>query len=200
VDPWVREEAEWTHLSFDSKGTELPRVLLVGDSICNGYGGRVRNLLAGSFAVDHLQTSEGTACPKFTRMLDYMMDRRKYRVVHLNVGIHLHGVSPDEYEENLARILLHVREKCGAEIVFATTTPAHSAGDVAMLDRETTDRYRVYNEKAAAVCARLNMGMDDLFAASMADGLPKVDRHHYTPAGYDRLGDAVAATIRQAVF
>ena len=43
-----REEIEWSiHYAFNAGDRTLPRVLLVGDSICNGYHAQVRERLLG---------------------------------------------------------------------------------------------------------------------------------------------------------
>jgi len=54
-----REPTEWiVSYAYNANDTKLPRVLLVGDSICNGYNKEVCNELAGTAYVTFFATSK----------------------------------------------------------------------------------------------------------------------------------------------
>lgn len=96
-----REQAEWTNFSFTAPLQECGhRILLVGDSISVGYGKFVQDLLPDCY-VDRLNTSEGTHHPNLCRMLQIALTQYPYKVLHINNGIHLHGISVEEYSCNL---------------------------------------------------------------------------------------------------
>ena len=54
----MKETYEWIHSWCDEAGKhDLPRVLLVGDSITHSYQNEVRELLKGKVYVDYVATS-----------------------------------------------------------------------------------------------------------------------------------------------
>ena len=199
-DASVREEAEWTNLSFD-RAENPPRILLIGDSISNGYAPWVRESFRGRFAVDFFQTSEGTRHPNLTRAVEFLLGRREYRLIHFNNGIHLHGAEVGEYGENLGRLFSLLREKGKkAELVFATTTPVHKKEDPAVPDEERTRLFRQYNQTAVSLCGRLGIPVDDLFQTAWEGNLRKVDEFHFAEDGYRKLAQAVTACIEGRIL
>lgn len=198
-DASVREDAEWTNLSFD-RAENLPRILLIGDSICNGYAPYVRDSFRGRFAVDFFQTSEGTRHPNLARAIGFLLGRRKYRLIHFNNGIHLHGAGIAEYGENLGRLFSLFRERGEkAELVFATTTPVHKREDPSVADGERTGLFRRYNQTAVSLCTRLGIPVDDLFRTAWEGNLRKVDEFHFAEDGYRKLAQAVTACIESRI-
>ncbi len=192
---WVREPAEWVNLSFDRTVGEFSRVLLIGDSISNGYGNRLRARMDGRRAVDQLQLSEGMAGPMLTELVDFMLDARAYGDIHMNIGLHIHEVPPDAYGERLGLLMDHMRSKSRARLTFASTTPVHLGGGQSPLDRTGTDRVIALNQAAEKVCAARGVQWNDLFQLCLKEGLAKVDTVHFAPSANARLTDAVAAII-----
>lgn len=123
-DSLDREQAEWANLSVTMPEEDTAcRILLVGDSISAGYGDMVQQLMPG-FHVDRLNVSEGTHHPNLLRLLQIALERYPYRIVHINIGIHVHGQTAEQYAQNLQTVftwihLISPRTK----IIFATTTP-----------------------------------------------------------------------------
>ena len=67
----VREMTEWsTTYSYRSTETGLPRVLLIGDSICNAYQGRVNNLIHGKYYHGFWASSKCVSDADYMRYLD----------------------------------------------------------------------------------------------------------------------------------
>lgn len=189
----VREPAEWSNYSLDEDGAG-PRILLVGDSICNGYEEAVRRELEGFCRVDALQTSEGSADGRLERLLDFLTERREYQLIHLNNGIHLHGVSVDEYQANLRRILTHLQRK--APLAFATTTPIHQAEHPDRLDEAEMERFAACNRAAKEICGKMGIPVDDLWELALQEGLAKRDAFHFLPEGSLRLARQVSGFVR----
>src|SRR5439155_12385516 len=85
-------------------------------------------------------------------------------------------------------------------VMFATTTPIiddRHAGRKADFDRFDKD-VKVYNERAVKVMLELGVPVDDLYRVVQDGGSAEMlgkDGTHYTPAGYDRLADAVADCV-----
>lgn len=194
----------------------LPRVLLVGDSIRLGYGPAVAKQLAGRAEVVSPKVNFADTATTL-KLLDAALAEATAPpatgppptlIVHFNCGLHdlkrgaktpTLRIPPGDYMTNLRLIVARLK-KATPHVVFATTTPIlddrHAARNSGF-DRYDRD-VRAYNLRAVAVMADLGVTVNDLNAVvhdgGPADLLGK-DGTHYTPAGYDRLGDAVADCI-----
>jgi dienelactone hydrolase/lysophospholipase L1-like esterase len=191
---------------------ELPRVVLVGDSIRLGYAPRVAERLAGKAVVISPPENGGDSVNVLAH-LDEWVVRQKPDIVHLNCGLHdlkrsrtggHHQVELDRYSENLRRIVARIRAGTNAAFVFADTTPIlddrHSRRG-ADFDRTEAD-VRRYNAAAAAIMGELGVPVHDLHWV-VEQGGPETmlgpDGTHYTAAGSDRLAEAVADCVLRQV-
>jgi lysophospholipase L1-like esterase/dienelactone hydrolase len=189
---------------------DLPRVVIVGDSIRVGYAPLVIEKLAGVAEVISPEPNGGDSA-NVLKHLDEWVIKAKPAVVHFNCGLHdlkkpkssgAYQVGLDAYASNLKQIITRIRNETGAAIVFASTTPIHDdrhAKRKAIFDRFETDVQR-YNENALTVVRELGVPMDDLHALVVHYGAEKLlgpDGTHYTLEGYERLATAVADSIRR---
>lgn len=191
-----------------SPGAELPRVLLVGDSIRLGYAPGVAQRLSGKAIVISLPENGGDSANVLAHLDEWIL-QQKPDVVHLNCGLHdlrrakkdgRHQVELDRYTENLRRIVARIRERTDAALVFADTTPivddrhAKRGDDY---DRTEAD-VRRYNAVAIKVMGELGVPVHDLHWV-VEQGGPETmlgtDGTHYTAAGSDRLAEAVADCV-----
>jgi dienelactone hydrolase/lysophospholipase L1-like esterase len=188
---------------------DLPRVLLIGDSIRLGYSPLVAGKLAGQAEV--ISPKENAADTANTlKMLDRWLADGRPLIVHFNCGLHdlkhdkkteTHQVPIDRYASNLKRIVERLR-KATPHLIFATTTPIlddRHAGRKAAFDRFDRD-VKTYNERAVKTMLGLGVPVNDLYAIVQDGGPAKLlgrDGTHYTPAGSDRLADAVADAINR---
>lgn len=191
--------------------TDLPKVVLIGDSIRLGYAPLVAKRLEGKAVVASPKANGGDSA-NVLKNLDAWVIREKPALVHLNCGLHdlkfdkktkQHQVGPDQYKANLEQIVARIRKETAAALVFATTTPIldeRHAKRKASFDRFKAD-VRRFNEVAAAVMKKAGVPVNDLHAVVTKGGPEKLlgaDGTHYTPAGNERLADAVAdAILRQ---
>jgi len=190
--------------------TDLPRVVLVGDSIRVGYAPLVIEKLAGVAEVISPEPNGGDSA-NVLKHLDEWVIKAKPAVVHLNCGLHdlkkpkstgAYQVGLDSYATNLKQIVTRIRDETGAAIIFASTTPIlddRHAKRKANFHRFEADVQR-YNDKAATVLREMSVPMDDLHALVVHYGTEKLlgpDGTHYTPEGYERLATAVADSIRR---
>ncbi len=153
-------------------GPELPRVVLVGDSIRLGYAARVAERLAGKAVVISPPENGGDSANVLAHLDEWVL-RQKPDVVHLNCGLHdlkrskadgHHQVELDRYAENLRRIVARIREGTDAALVFADTTPIldeRHAKRGADFDRTEAD-VRKYNAAAIAIMGELGVPVHDL--------------------------------------
>ena len=195
-----------------SPGPKLPRVVLVGDSIRLGYAPRVAERLAGKAVVISVPENGGDSANVLAH-LDEWVIRQKPDVVHLNCGLHdlkrikadgHHQVELDRYGENLRKVVARIRKETDAALVFADTTPIldeRHARRGADFDRTEADVKR-YNTSAVAIMGVLGVPVHDLHWLVEQGGLEAMlgpDGTHYTPAGSDRLAEAVADCVLRQI-
>ena len=125
------ENTEWSisyayHLTDAKKS--LPRVLLVGDSICQGYQGKVRAKLEGKANVTYWASSYCVTSPGYLRLLAFYLDEAKYDVIHFNNGLHSCETPIADYEKAYSNALRLIKDRQpGAKIVWASSTPLNMA-------------------------------------------------------------------------
>src|SRR5215472_14441734 len=96
--PPIREAIEWCDIWIShANETNLPRVLLIGDSISRAYYPEVETRLAGKAFVARLATSRFVADPQLLKELALVLDETKFDVIHFNNGMHGWQHSEEEY-------------------------------------------------------------------------------------------------------
>lgn len=85
------ENVEWQtvysyHLTDDNRN--LPRVLLVGDSICNACQAGVRNALEGTANVSFWVSSYRVTSANYLKLLSLRFSEARFGVIHFNNGLH----------------------------------------------------------------------------------------------------------------
>lgn len=185
-----------------------PTVLLLGDSIRLGYQASVTRLLA-EIADVRGPEDNGSDTAYTLAHLDQWLGAESPAIVHCNCGLqdlkHENGaagtvVPPAQYAENLATLFTRLRAHTPT-LIFATTTPIDDACHAARgtpFARFDADVI-AYNEIARAICTRHAIPVNDLNATVVATGSRAImapDGTHYTDAGYELLGRAVADAVR----
>lgn len=183
-----KERYEWMRLWCDhTEITDLPRVLLIGDSINEGYQKMVRERLAGKVAVDYCSTSYGLDAPIYHSAVCALAGDTKYACIHFNFGLHAWHIDDGEQFERLYdRTVRELMEY--APLIIATTTEVRSGTD---------RRVCLRNEATLRVAARYGLPVDDLYPISrdMPEEMRCPDTVHLTGAGYELLADSVAASV-----
>lgn len=182
----VREGTEWiTAYWYNANSNKLPRILLVGDSICNGYQPLVRNELAGVAYVSFMATSKCVTDRSYLKELKYILEEYDYAVIHFNNGLHSLGSDRKEWEAGLRAALQLIKEKGkGAKVIWATSTPLKKP--------ELTVKAQELNAIAAKVMKEYGIPTDDLFAA-----MNPLDRNRYWVDTYHYNNDAKKIQAKQ---
>ncbi len=194
---------------------DLPRALIIGDSISIGYTPHVVAALKGKVEVIH---HKGNAQHTGTglKMLDRWIGGKQWDVIHFNWGLwdlcYRHSeskvqgrrdkvrgtltISLEQYEKNLDQLAARLK-KTKAKLIWAhtTTVPTGEAG------RKLGDDDR-YNEVAARVMKKHGIEINDL--NSVSDSFPPAlftaaGNVHFKTEGSKRLGQAVADRITGAL-
>lgn len=157
------ENIEWSiayAYGLTDETRNLPRVLLVGDSICNGYQPHVREMLSGKINVSYWVSSYCVTSPNYLKFLEIYLDEVRYDVIHFNNGLHSLATPIEAYAKGFEAALRLIRRKQPeAKIIWATSTPL--SGKVSV----RAEKVKELNAAAAAVVARVGgLATDDLFA------------------------------------
>ena len=188
------ENTEWSvyygfHLT--DKNRDLPRVLLVGDSICNAYQHGVMQALAGKMNVSYWVSSYCVTSPGYLKRLALCLDEATYDVIHFNNGLHSLDTPTGDWAKGLEAALKLIRARQpSARIIWTTSTP--------LKDAKRTEKVRELNGAAAEVVKRLgNIATDDLFA--LLDPRDRArnwsDTYHHTAPVCKKEAEQVAASV-----
>jgi len=164
----VRERIEWCDIWITNANTnDLPRVLMIGDSITRGYFGGVEQALQGKANCARLTTSRCICDPVFFEELLMVLRQYRFRVIHFNNGLHGMGYTDAQYRQAFARLMETLRKnRRGAKLVWATSTPVRDRADLAVLS-QTTETVRRRNRIAMEFLASTDVQVDDLFALAI---------------------------------
>ena len=197
--------------------------ILLGDSIRIGYQPVVERELAAEFNVWAPDTNCHDTRKTLAHLDEWVAQRVKGRedraVVHLNCGLHdlkftdadnkpaqTPHVPLEEYKQNLQRILgtlLNEASLPPTRIIWALTTPVIDQRHLTKGFIRRQADVENYNAVASAVCKQLGIPVHDLHALVVANEPERIitpDGVHYTDAGQEVLGRAVAARLRSAVM
>lgn len=192
-----REGTEWCNIWMPNADKhDLPRVLLIGDSVTQGYGPDVEKQLAGKAYVARLATSRCVGDPVLLAEVAAVLGAETFDVIHFNNGLHGVGaVSEKEFAEFLPALLAHLRQLAPkARLIYATSTPSHVSGKFEQLDARN-ENVKERNRIAIELMAKENIPVDDLYALMLPHPECSADALHYNAAGKAMQGAKVAAEI-----
>lgn len=194
-----KEQKEWVRCWCDETNeSDLPRVLLIGDSITNGYQEKVRALLEGICYVDFLATSYAIDMPIYHKLVAMFVADSRYDLIHFNNGLHGIHIGKRMYKSRVKKLL----QKISGEktVLLATTTIVYQPNSKRK-DGAWMKRVRERNEAMKELSEELGYEMDDLYKVSTEIPFDKryEDGTHYLPSGYEVLAQAVAECIKNAL-
>ena len=203
-------------LLWSQSSSDLPNVLIIGDSISIGYLPFVQELMKGKAIVDRIplkpngkpENCQGTTYG--IANIDRWLSDTKWDVIHFNFGLHdIKHVKPEsgkssndpndppqadlkQYKKNLKAIVEKLKAT-DARLVFATTTPYP----------EGTKPYRgfgdevKYNKVAMKIMKKNDIPVNDLhaFILPRMEQLQRPVNVHFTEDGSKALGKLVAESI-----
>jgi len=151
--PPTRESIEWCDIWIShANETNLPRVLLIGDSIARDYYGEVEKRLAGKAFVARLATSRFVADPVLLKEIELVLSQEKFDVVHFNNGMHGWQHSEEEYRKAFPKLIETIRAHARkAKLIWATTTPLRNGKDVTWDTKAEYSDERIAARNAIAV-------------------------------------------------
>lgn len=194
----IREDIEWLDVWLPNTNDHaLPRVLLIGDSVTRGYGGRVESSLKGTAYVSRMATSKSLGDPGLLRQVSLVLQEQSFDVIHFNNGLHGHDYTQEEYAAALPKLLaIFKRYAPAAKLVWASSTDVRQKGHLDLASPET-ERVVQRNAAVAAIVAKQNIPIDDLF--TLVKDHPEYhasDGVHFHEEGCDALAAQVAKSVK----
>src|SRR5262245_41431470 len=102
----AREFIEWCDIWIShANETNLPRVLLIGDSIARDYYPEVEKRLAGRAFVARLATSRFVADPVLLKEIEMVLNCTKFDVIVFNNGMHGWQHGEAEYRKAFPKMM-----------------------------------------------------------------------------------------------
>lgn len=197
--PPAREYIEWCDIWIShANETNLPRVLLIGDSIARDYYPEVEKRLDGKAYVARLTTSRFVSDPVLLKEIELVLDQAKFDVIHFNNGMHGWQHSEVEYRQAFPRLIKAIRSHAPkARMLWATTTPLRDGKGVTGDTRAeySDDRIAARNALAAEIVTARKIQIVDLNAA--VRGRPELhsDNVHFNGQGSQILAARVSAAV-----
>ena len=199
--PPAREAIEWCDIWIThANETNLPRVLLIGDSIVRDYYPEVEKRLAGKAFVGRLATSRFVADPVLLKEIKSVLSGAKFDVILFNNGMHGWQHSETEYRKAFPKFIKTIRAHAPkAKLLWATTTPLRNGKDITYDTKAeySDERIAARNALAGEVVAVQKIPTVDLNAA--VRGRPELhsDNVHFNGQGSQILAAQVYAAVEK---
>jgi len=182
----------------------LPRVLLIGDSIMNGYAPYVIEALRGRANVIRLvafgmvgQNEAGAA--QFVEK--NRLKEGEYAVIHYNDGLHSlpPRITDAQYGEGLGHMLRQLKGVT-PKVIWATTTPAPDRNNT-LGPESSNGAVLKRNLMSKQIAADLGVEVNDLYELVIGrrEQLQGFANLHFTPEGSKAMGEQIAAKILAAL-
>src|SRR5215467_8893030 len=195
----AREFIEWCDIWIShANETNLPRVLLIGDSIARDYYPEVEKRLEGKAFVARLATSRFVSDPVLLKEIELVLDGAKFDVIQFNNGMHGWQHSEVEYREAFPKVIKTIRAHAPkARLIWATTTPLRDGKGVAGDTKAeySDDRITARNALAAKIIAAKTIPTVDLNAAVRGHPELHSDNVHFKGDGSQILAAQAAQAI-----
>ena len=192
-----RETIEWTDVWMPHTNEhDLPRVVLIGDSITRGYYPAVEERLKGKAYVARIATSKAIGDPALLAELEVFLKQAKFDVVHFNIGMHGWAYKEAEYRNGFPALVSVIRKGApGAKLIWASTTPVRKDRD----GGASNDRIVERNAVARKFADVSGIVIDDLHGLMLGHGDMHTDDVHFNKDGSALMADEVAAAIAAAL-
>ena len=182
---------------------KLPYVLLIGDSIMNGYRGKVGQHLKGKANVDCWLTPVHLKSESLHADIRQVAAYRHYDIIHFNIG--LHGwpkgrITTEEYPKLLkSYVAILKKQSPNAKLIWGSTTPVHERGKQT-LNAEINPTIVRRNKIADEVMKEENVSVNDLYSLTAAKlHLVRGDRFHWKRQAYNIMATQVSTDINKAL-
>lgn len=195
----AREFIEWSDVWLPGADkTDLPHVLLIGNSITRGYYAKVEQSLKGKAYVGRLSNSKSVGDPALIDELAVVLKHNKFDVIHFNNGLHGFDYTEEEYDKYFPQLIKVIRKYAPkAKLIWATITPIRSGEGMKEFD-PITERLKVRNHIALRHIKRAGIEVNDLWKVVIdhPEYYAGGDGTHPVDTGYEALAKQVAEVLK----
>jgi hypothetical protein len=198
--PSAKESIEWCDIWIShANETNLPRVLLIGDSITRAYYPDVEKRLTGKAYVGRLSSSAFISDPALLEQIKMVLAQYKFDVIHFNNGMHGWQHSEKEYEQAFPEYLRTIKKYApNAKLIWANTTPLKVSPPSSDNSTQATDgRIAERNVIAAKFMQAHGIPVEDLNTPMQGHPEYHTDNVHFNDQGISIQADVVAADIEK---
>ncbi len=191
----MKELYEWARSWSDcATKNNLPRILLIGDSITEGYSTIVREILSGQCYVDYFATSYAVDSKIYQTLVSAFINDNTYEIIHYNHGLHGKNMSAKNYLEGVKKCLNNI--KC--KIILALTTEVLNEDNIGV-DETWKDKIKERNEALKNISIEYGCSITDLYTLSkkISSEFREKDGVHFTKNGYKLLAEQVVKNIKE---
>lgn len=160
----ARESVEWIRLWLPNVNkTDLPQVLLIGDSITEAYYRDVAADLKGKAYVGYFASSLAVADPMLPKQIALILKNYRFEVIHFNNGLHGRGYSEAEHARYFPRYVKTIEANAhDAKLVWADSTPVRTGKKLTQFGA-WTEHVKARNRIADAYARREGISIDNLY-------------------------------------
>ena len=199
--PSAHESIEWCDIWIShADETNLPRVLLIGDSITRAYYPDVEKNLAGKAYVGRLASSAFISDPALLKQIEMVLSQYKFDVIHFNNGMHGWQHSEAEYAQAFPKYLKIIQKYApGAKLIWANTTPLKVSPNLPPDNQTqaTDERIAARNAIALKIVQAEGIPVDDLNTPMRGHPEYHSDNVHFQEQGIAIQAAQVAAQIEK---
>jgi hypothetical protein len=199
----ARESIEWCDIWIShANETNLPRVLLIGDSIARDYYPEVEKRLAGKAFVARLTTSRFVADRVLLKEIELVLDETKFAVIVFNNGMHGWQHNEAEYQKAFPKFIKTIRANAPkAGLIWATTTPLRDGKGVTYDTKAeySDERIAARNALAAEIVAARKIPTIDLNASVRGHPEFHSDNVHFNGQGSQIFAAQISAAVEKVL-
>jgi hypothetical protein len=199
--PSAKESIEWCDIWIShANETNLPRVLLIGDSITRAYYPEVEKQLAGKAYIGRLSSSAFISDPVLLKQIEMVLGQYKFDVIHFNNGMHGWQHSDKEYEQAFPKFLKTIEKYApNAKLIWANTTPLKISPNLPPGDQTqaTDERIAARNAIALKFVQPEGISVDDLNTPMRGHPEFHSDNVHFNDQGVALQAAQVATYIEK---
>lgn len=199
--PAARESIEWCDIWIShANETNLPRVLLIGDSITRAYYPEVEKDLVGKAYVGRFSSSAFISDPALLKQIELVLSQYKFDIIHFNNGMHGWQHSEEQYAQAFPEYLKTIQKYApDAKLIWADTTPLKVSPRLPPDNQTvaTDERIAARNDIAHTIIQARGIPVDDLNMPMRGHPEYHSDNVHFNELGIAIQAAQVAAQIEK---
>jgi hypothetical protein len=131
----INEDIEWSHTWITGTNkTDLPHVLIIGDSHVEAYYPSVAKALEGGAYPCKLTTSKSMGDPVLLAQLEQVLKQYRFDAISFNNGLHGRGYTPEEYAAFIPVVYKLLSKYGHPKIQWVNTTAERDKNNLQVLD------------------------------------------------------------------